>query len=75
MGEGVLIPRADTETLVDKGLEFARNIEHPKILDLCCGSGCVGIAICKNLKNASLTSADLLKSRFIIPKKRKEKRR
>ncbi len=44
----VLIPRADTETLVDAGLFFSRR-ERGRILDLCCGSGCVGIALLCNL--------------------------
>ncbi|WP_458862394.1 peptide chain release factor N(5)-glutamine methyltransferase [Acidaminobacterium chupaoyuni] len=45
----VLIPRADTETLVDAGLKFFKDRERGRILDLCCGSGCVGIALLKNL--------------------------
>lgn len=45
----VLIPRADTETLVDAGLAFFSRRERGRILDLCCGSGCVGIALLCNL--------------------------
>ena len=60
VGEGVLIPRADTETLVDIALEIAGKQTHPlEILDLCSGSGCIPIAIAKNLPNAALTAVEL----------------
>lgn len=59
VGEGVLIPRADTETLVQQAINALSGKENPKVLDLCCGSGCVGTAIAKNLKGARLFSADL----------------
>ncbi|MBR3961106.1 MAG: peptide chain release factor N(5)-glutamine methyltransferase [Clostridia bacterium] len=48
VGKGVLIPRSDTETLVDKALEFLKGKEHADVLDLCAGSGCIGIAVAKN---------------------------
>ena len=35
----VLIPRADTETLIEPALGFIKDIPSPRILDLCCGSG------------------------------------
>lgn len=59
VGEGVLIPRADTETLVQQAINALSGKENPKVLDLCCGSGCVGTAIAKNLKGARLFSVDL----------------
>ncbi len=45
VGPGVLIPRADTETVVEKALEFLANKKNCEILDLCAGSGCIGITI------------------------------
>lgn len=48
VGEGVLVPRADTETLVRRALGFLENRPDAKMLDLCAGSGCVGIAVAKN---------------------------
>lgn len=45
VGEGVLIPRADTETLVELALNEIQNIEKPVIADLCSGSGCIAISI------------------------------
>lgn len=47
VGPGVLVPRADTETLIDGTKEYLKNIENPKIIDLCAGSGCIGITLAK----------------------------
>ena len=56
----VLIPRPDTETLVDAGLAFFNRRERGRILDLCCGSGCVGVALLKNLPDTvSCVFADI----------------
>ena len=46
-----LIPRADTETLVEAAIEGLENRSRGRLLDLCCGSGCVGIAVLKNLSD------------------------
>ncbi len=48
VGEGVLIPRADTETLVEVAIDFLKNKKDVAALDLCSGSGCVAVAISKN---------------------------
>lgn len=45
VGPGVLVPRADTETLIDKAVEYLKNIQNPIVLDLCAGSGCIGITL------------------------------
>lgn len=49
VGEGVLIPRQDTETIAELAVEFARAHLRPGFLaaDLCAGSGCIGIALAK----------------------------
>ncbi|UUD35386.1 peptide chain release factor N(5)-glutamine methyltransferase [Mycoplasmopsis caviae] len=54
----VLIPRYETEELVDIFLkEFAK--ENQEILDLCCGSGFIGLAIKKNLPSARVSLVDI----------------
>jgi len=58
VGEGVLIPRQDTETLVDTVISMELK-ESPQILDLCSGSGCIGITLCKNIKNADVTAVEI----------------
>lgn len=45
VGPGVLVPRADTEILIDECLEYLKENEAPQILDLCAGSGCIGISL------------------------------
>lgn len=45
VGEGVLIPRPETEILVEYILEKIKDIESPVIYDLCSGSGCIGLSI------------------------------
>lgn len=49
VGEGVLIPRQDTETIIDVSLKFLNSRERNKrvTLDLCAGSGCIGITLAK----------------------------
>lgn len=48
VGEGVLIPRADTEILVETALNFIKSREKLSIIDLCSGSGCIAVALEKN---------------------------
>lgn len=52
VGEGVLIPRDDTTVLVQESLNKLKNLNCPKIVDLCSGTGCISIAIEKYLKNS-----------------------
>ena len=57
-GEGVLIPRYDTEVLVQTALDKLAEMESAptvKVIDLCAGTGCVGIAINKNVPSARVT--------------------
>ena len=59
VGRGVLIPRADTEVLVDEALRLLEGVENPKIADLCAGSGCIGITLAKNREDAQVTLLEL----------------
>ena len=45
VGEGVLVPRPETELLVELALEKLRNVRYPVVFDLCAGSGCIGLTI------------------------------
>lgn len=47
VGEGVLIPRPETEMLVEHVLEQIKNVNNPVVFDLCSGSGCIGLTIAK----------------------------
>ncbi|MBR6574233.1 MAG: peptide chain release factor N(5)-glutamine methyltransferase [Clostridia bacterium] len=44
-----LIPRPDTETLVEVAIEQLKTRSKGRVLDLCCGTGCVGLAVLKNV--------------------------
>ena len=55
-----LIPRPETELLVERAIEFLRTRQGPQfVCDLCTGSGCIAIAIAKNFKNARLIATDI----------------
>jgi release factor glutamine methyltransferase len=55
----VLIPRPETEFLVEKILEFAATFEHPRIIDIGTGSGAIPIAFAHNLPDAQITATDI----------------
>ena len=54
---GVLIPRIDTEPLVEAALGLIH--EGDRVLDLCCGTGCIGITAAKKLPGAHIVCADV----------------
>lgn len=54
-----LIPRPETELLVEEALTYIRNLDRPaKVLDICTGSGCIAVAIAK-LSGATVTATDI----------------
>ena len=55
----VLIPRPETELLCDWALEILKDVPSPRILDLCCGSGCIGLTLKSERPDASVTLSDL----------------
>ena len=55
---GVLIPRPDTELLVEAALEHISDKEHTNILDLGTGSGCIALALAKEKPNANIIACD-----------------
>lgn len=54
VGEGVLIPRPETELLVEFALEYLKGKEKPVVIDLCAGSGCIGLSVAKNLHDSKV---------------------
>ena len=50
ISESVLIPRPDTETLVDHVVAWLRPLPECRVLDLCAGSGCIGLAIASQVR-------------------------
>lgn len=55
----VLIPRSDTEIVAQRAIEIARGCgEHARVLDLCCGSGCIGLAVAKACPHCRVVLGD-----------------
>lgn len=64
VGPGVLIPRPETELLVDAALKAVAGIPSPVVLDLCSGSGCVPVAIACRRPDARVTGVELSPEAF-----------
>ena len=57
--ENVLIPRQDTEILVEEVIDIAKKIKAKKILDLCTGSGAIAVSLAKYIDNCEVTTLDI----------------
>ena len=55
----VLIPRPETEHLIETVLPLARALENPKIVDVGTGSGCIALVLAKELPNAEIDAVDI----------------
>ena len=67
--ENVLIPRPDTEILVEEVIKIAQTIDKPKILDLCTGSGAIAISVAKNVLNAEVYAVDISEKALKVAEK------
>lgn len=68
VGKGVLIPRDDTEVVVDLCVDYLKNIENKKVIDLCAGSGAISVAL-EKLAGAEVTALELSDEAFKFLKK------
>lgn len=64
VGEGVLIPRPETELLCQLVAENLKTSPHKHVYDLCAGSGCVGLGIASLCREASVTALELSDKAF-----------
>ena len=70
VNKNVLIPRDDTCAVTELAIRNALFLEQaPRILDLCTGSGCIGLAVASRVKDARVTLADLSKEALAVAKK------
>lgn len=64
VGEGVLIPRPETEELVDLAVKKLKAYNSPVVFDLCSGSGCIGLSIAKKIKSSKVYCIEKSKDAF-----------
>lgn len=64
VGRGVLIPRADSELLVDLAIDEIGHGDEKEVFDLCAGSGALGIAVAKKCSNANVTLVEKSRKAF-----------
>ena len=70
--KNVLIPRMDTETVVEKALELISNIEKPLVLDIGTGSGAIAITIGLENKEGKILAVDISENALKVAKKNSE---
>lgn len=73
VNDKVLIPRQDTETLVEKAIEIINEKGIKDVLDLCAGSGAIGISLSKLCKNVNVTCSDISSEAIVVAKENGKK--
>jgi len=68
-----LIPRADTECLVEAAIAQLRPLEMPKVLDIGTGSGCIGISIAAAIPNARIEAWDVSEEALVVARSNAER--
>lgn len=69
VNSNVLIPRQDTETLVEEALKHLGDVEKPEILDMCTGSGCILLSLLLERQDACGTGVDVSPEALEVAKK------
>lgn len=69
VNENVLIPRQDTEILVEEVIKIAQKTNAKKILDLCTGSGAIAVSLAKYLPETEIAAVDISNEALKIAKK------
>ena len=71
--ENVLVPRSDTEVLVDEVISLAKEDSKKDILELCTGSGAIAVSLAKYIENVNLTATDISNGALEVAKKNEER--
>ncbi|MGI8670144.1 MAG: peptide chain release factor N(5)-glutamine methyltransferase [Aridibacter sp.] len=69
----VLIPRSETELIVEAAIEILRDLENPNFCEVGIGSGCISVSILHEIKNAKATGLDISNKTLEIAEKNAEK--
>ncbi|MDD6489778.1 MAG: peptide chain release factor N(5)-glutamine methyltransferase [Clostridia bacterium] len=64
VGEGVLIPRDDTEVVVNACINALKNTDRPVIIDLCSGSGAIAVTLAKEFPDSTIYALELSDKAF-----------
>ncbi len=69
VNENVLIPRPETEELVQHALAGLRPYDRPRVLDLCTGSGCIAVSVAAALPEAQVSACDISKEALEVARR------
>ena len=69
VGPGVLCPRADTEVVAEAAAQMLAGVQAPKVLDLCAGTGCLGLGVKRFCPEADVTCVETSPEAFRYLKK------
>ena len=69
INDNVLSPRADSEILVETAIKYIKENQYSSVLDLCTGSGCLAIAVKKNVPDAEVSASDRYEKALSLAKK------
>ena len=69
VGPGVLCPRADTEVVAEAAVQMLAGVQAPKVLDLCAGTGCLGLGVKRFCPEADVTCVERSPEAFRYLKK------
>ena len=69
VGPGVLCPRADTEVVAEVAAQMLAGVQAPKVLDLCAGTGCLGLGVKRFCPEADVTCVEKSPEAFRYLKK------
>lgn len=68
VNESVLIPQPDTEILVEETIKIIKENNFKNILDICTGSGCIGISIAKSIQDVNIIMTDISEDALDVTK-------
>lgn len=67
--ENVLIPRPDTEILVEKAIAIIKENKYNKVLEIGTGSGCISVSLAKYIEDINITAVDISELAILVAKK------
>jgi release factor glutamine methyltransferase len=73
VGPDVLVPRPDTEHLVDRALEIAKGLESPRLLDVGTGSGCIAVSWAVNVPAGRFVASDVSEGALAVAARNAER--